>query len=100
MLRLTSREHDWVRGKYAPPPPPISVIHTSLPLFDLSHLISKINLPINIIYMTVLKCLYISNVRKLQSLASNNDLMNTVGLMRISLDISNISFWGKGGSNL
>lgn len=49
----------------------------------------------------MLKCLYISNVRKLQSLASNNDLMNTVGLMRISLDIiSNISFLGKGGSNL
>lgn len=48
----------------------------------------------------MLKCLYISNVKKLQSLASNNDLMNTVGLMRISLDISNISFWGKGGSNL
>lgn len=48
----------------------------------------------------MLKCLYISNVRKLQSLASNNDLMNTVGLMRISLDIGNISFWGKGGSNL
>lgn len=48
----------------------------------------------------MLKCFYIANARKLQSLASNNDLMNTVGLMRISLDISNISFWGKCGSNL